>query len=146
MSFRHKCLNRLLQVISIVSPTGRLADPSRRTSCGYESGDPLCISVDSWWAGRFTYTAQWALAFLRESHQPKSLGIETELKQSCSIFKRNWVHHGPCVLYVTLQDLRATVLVMIPGGVFSFSGRMKAVYCQRVGPQKESWRLGGCSQ
>ncbi|XP_040821392.1 protein LEG1 homolog [Ochotona curzoniae] len=30
--------------------TGRLADPSKRTSCGYESGDPLCISVDSWWA------------------------------------------------------------------------------------------------
>ncbi|XP_004587369.2 protein LEG1 homolog [Ochotona princeps] len=30
--------------------TGRLVDPSRRTSCGYESADPLCISVDSWWA------------------------------------------------------------------------------------------------
>ncbi|XP_028366041.2 protein LEG1 homolog [Phyllostomus discolor] len=30
--------------------TGRLADPSQRTDCGYESGDPLCISVDSWWA------------------------------------------------------------------------------------------------
>nr|XP_002714767.2 protein LEG1 homolog [Oryctolagus cuniculus] len=30
--------------------TGRLADPSRQTLCGHESGDPLCISVDSWWA------------------------------------------------------------------------------------------------
>ncbi|KAM5286464.1 protein LEG1 homolog [Hipposideros larvatus] len=30
--------------------TGRLADPSQRTDCGYESGDHLCISVDSWWA------------------------------------------------------------------------------------------------
>ncbi|XP_066227882.1 protein LEG1 homolog [Saccopteryx leptura] len=30
--------------------TGRLADPSQRTDCGYESGDRLCISVDSWWA------------------------------------------------------------------------------------------------
>ncbi|KAF0878381.1 LEG1H protein, partial [Crocuta crocuta] len=30
--------------------TGRLADPSRRKDCGYESGDLLCISVDSWWA------------------------------------------------------------------------------------------------
>ncbi|KAM5327122.1 protein LEG1 homolog [Glossophaga mutica] len=30
--------------------TGRLADPSQRTDCGYESGDQLCISVDSWWA------------------------------------------------------------------------------------------------
>ncbi|XP_069931013.1 protein LEG1 homolog [Oryctolagus cuniculus] len=30
--------------------TGRLADPSRRTHCGYASGDHLCISVDSWWA------------------------------------------------------------------------------------------------
>ncbi|XP_022417564.1 protein LEG1 homolog [Delphinapterus leucas] len=30
--------------------TGRLVDPSRRTDCGYEYGDRLCISVDSWWA------------------------------------------------------------------------------------------------
>ncbi|KAI5944407.1 Protein LEG1 [Manis javanica] len=30
--------------------TGRLADPRRWTDCGYESGDRLCISVDSWWA------------------------------------------------------------------------------------------------
>uniref|UniRef100_A0A8D0SL42 Protein LEG1 homolog n=1 Tax=Sus scrofa TaxID=9823 RepID=A0A8D0SL42_PIG len=30
--------------------TGRLVDPSQRTDCGYESGDHLCISVDSWWA------------------------------------------------------------------------------------------------
>uniref|UniRef100_A0A8D2DI15 Protein LEG1 homolog n=1 Tax=Sciurus vulgaris TaxID=55149 RepID=A0A8D2DI15_SCIVU len=29
--------------------SGRLADPSRRTDCGYESNH-LCISVDSWWA------------------------------------------------------------------------------------------------
>ncbi|XP_032194236.1 protein LEG1 homolog [Mustela erminea] len=30
--------------------TGRLADPRGRKGCGYESGDHLCISVDSWWA------------------------------------------------------------------------------------------------
>uniref|UniRef100_A0A4W2EIW4 Protein LEG1 homolog n=1 Tax=Bos indicus x Bos taurus TaxID=30522 RepID=A0A4W2EIW4_BOBOX len=30
--------------------TGRLVDPTRMTDCGYESGDRLCISVDSWWA------------------------------------------------------------------------------------------------
>ncbi|XP_032340753.1 protein LEG1 homolog isoform X8 [Camelus ferus] len=30
--------------------TGRLVDPSGRTDCGYETGDHLCISVDSWWA------------------------------------------------------------------------------------------------
>ncbi|XP_027972827.1 protein LEG1 homolog [Eumetopias jubatus] len=30
--------------------TGRLADPRQKKGCGYESGDPLCISVDSWWA------------------------------------------------------------------------------------------------
>uniref|UniRef100_F7EQS4 Chromosome 6 open reading frame 58 n=1 Tax=Callithrix jacchus TaxID=9483 RepID=F7EQS4_CALJA len=30
--------------------TGRLADPTRRTNCGYESGDLMCVSVDSWWA------------------------------------------------------------------------------------------------
>ncbi|KAM4816101.1 protein LEG1 homolog [Urocitellus parryii] len=29
--------------------SGRLADPSQRTDCGYES-DHLCVSVDSWWA------------------------------------------------------------------------------------------------
>ncbi|KAG3290205.1 hypothetical protein H1C71_026596 [Ictidomys tridecemlineatus] len=28
----------------------RLADPTHRTDCGHDSGDPLCISVDSWWA------------------------------------------------------------------------------------------------
>ncbi|XP_054424900.1 protein LEG1 homolog [Pteronotus mesoamericanus] len=30
--------------------SGRLADPSKRTDCGYDSGDRLCISTDSWWA------------------------------------------------------------------------------------------------
>ncbi|XP_068841623.1 protein LEG1 homolog [Capricornis sumatraensis] len=30
--------------------TGRLVDLTRTTDCGYESGDRLCISVDSWWA------------------------------------------------------------------------------------------------
>uniref|UniRef100_A0A8C6QP71 RIKEN cDNA 2310057J18 gene n=2 Tax=Nannospalax galili TaxID=1026970 RepID=A0A8C6QP71_NANGA len=30
--------------------SGRLADPTRRTDCGYYPGDTLCISVDSWWA------------------------------------------------------------------------------------------------
>ncbi|XP_025239128.1 protein LEG1 homolog [Theropithecus gelada] len=30
--------------------TGRLADPTQQTNCGYESGDHMCVSVDSWWA------------------------------------------------------------------------------------------------
>ncbi|XP_027736346.1 protein LEG1 homolog [Empidonax traillii] len=30
--------------------TGRLADPSGETSCGYEDGDLLCQSVRSWWS------------------------------------------------------------------------------------------------
>ncbi|XP_038618439.1 protein LEG1 homolog [Tachyglossus aculeatus] len=30
--------------------TGRLADPTNVTTCGYEAGDPLCISEESWWA------------------------------------------------------------------------------------------------
>ncbi|NXF05962.1 LEG1H protein, partial [Smithornis capensis] len=30
--------------------TGRLADHSGVTSCGYEDGDPLCQSVRSWWS------------------------------------------------------------------------------------------------
>ncbi|CAK7300171.1 Protein LEG1 homolog [Vulpes lagopus] len=29
--------------------TGRLADPTQHTDCGHNSGDRLCISVDSWW-------------------------------------------------------------------------------------------------
>ncbi|XP_069463597.1 protein LEG1 homolog [Ambystoma mexicanum] len=30
--------------------TGRLADPSKFTTCGHENGNPLCASVYSWWA------------------------------------------------------------------------------------------------
>ncbi|OBS72019.1 hypothetical protein A6R68_13404, partial [Neotoma lepida] len=30
--------------------TGRLADPTGGTDCGYEHGELLCVSVDSWWA------------------------------------------------------------------------------------------------
>ncbi|NWH30694.1 LEG1H protein, partial [Chloropsis hardwickii] len=30
--------------------TGRLADPSGVTSCGYENGEPQCQSVRSWWS------------------------------------------------------------------------------------------------
>ncbi|NWS67180.1 LEG1H protein, partial [Crotophaga sulcirostris] len=37
--------------------TGRLADHSRETSCGYEDGDHLCISVRSWWACMNYYLA-----------------------------------------------------------------------------------------
>ncbi|OPJ73086.1 protein LEG1 homolog [Patagioenas fasciata] len=37
--------------------TGRLADPSRATSCGYEDGDLLCISVRSWWSNVNYYLA-----------------------------------------------------------------------------------------
>ncbi|NWX11282.1 LEG1H protein, partial [Caloenas nicobarica] len=37
--------------------TGRLADPSRATSCGYEDGDLLCISVRSWWSNINYYLA-----------------------------------------------------------------------------------------
>ncbi|NXF38062.1 LEG1H protein, partial [Nyctibius bracteatus] len=37
--------------------TGRLADPSGLTSCGYEDGDLLCISVRSWWACMNYYLA-----------------------------------------------------------------------------------------
>ncbi|NXP09626.1 LEG1H protein, partial [Thinocorus orbignyianus] len=37
--------------------TGRLADPSRETSCGYDDGDLLCISVRSWWSCMNYYLA-----------------------------------------------------------------------------------------
>ncbi|XP_068026944.1 protein LEG1 homolog [Melanerpes formicivorus] len=42
--------------------TGRLADPSSATSCGYEDGDLLCISVRSWWSCMNYYLA--AIPFL----------------------------------------------------------------------------------
>ncbi|NXG75065.1 LEG1H protein, partial [Baryphthengus martii] len=42
--------------------TGRLADPSHVTSCGYEDGDLLCISVRSWWSCMNYYLA--AIPFL----------------------------------------------------------------------------------
>uniref|UniRef100_A0A8C0EEK9 Chromosome 6 open reading frame 58 n=1 Tax=Bubo bubo TaxID=30461 RepID=A0A8C0EEK9_BUBBB len=37
--------------------TGRLADPSHVTSCGYEGEDLLCISVRSWWSCMNYYLA-----------------------------------------------------------------------------------------
>ncbi|XP_009997418.1 PREDICTED: UPF0762 protein C6orf58 homolog [Chaetura pelagica] len=37
--------------------TGRLADPSHVTPCGYEDGDLLCISVRSWWSCMNYYLA-----------------------------------------------------------------------------------------
>ncbi|NWR89338.1 LEG1H protein, partial [Furnarius figulus] len=37
--------------------TGRLADPSGVTSCGYEGGDLLCQSVRSWWSCMNYYLA-----------------------------------------------------------------------------------------
>uniref|UniRef100_A0A8C5T2I8 Chromosome 6 open reading frame 58 n=1 Tax=Malurus cyaneus samueli TaxID=2593467 RepID=A0A8C5T2I8_9PASS len=33
--------------------TGRLADPSGVTSCGYENGEYLCQSVRSWWSCKY---------------------------------------------------------------------------------------------
>ncbi|XDC57662.1 hypothetical protein R6Z07M_008844 [Ovis aries] len=49
--------------------TGRLVDPTRTTDCGYESGDHLCISVDSWWADSNSL-----------EHQPATLGRRTAFK------------------------------------------------------------------
>ncbi|NXO34131.1 LEG1H protein, partial [Locustella ochotensis] len=37
--------------------TGRLADPSGGTSCGYENGELLCQSVRSWWSCMNYYLA-----------------------------------------------------------------------------------------
>ncbi|NXH94228.1 LEG1H protein, partial [Pachycephala philippinensis] len=37
--------------------TGRLADPSGVTSCGYENGEHLCLSVRSWWSCMNYYLA-----------------------------------------------------------------------------------------
>ncbi|NXR19202.1 LEG1H protein, partial [Cinclus mexicanus] len=37
--------------------TGRLADPSGVTSCGYENGELLCLSARSWWSCMNYYLA-----------------------------------------------------------------------------------------
>ncbi|NXD21931.1 LEG1H protein, partial [Spelaeornis formosus] len=37
--------------------TGRLADPSGVSSCGYENGELLCLSVRSWWSCMNYYLA-----------------------------------------------------------------------------------------
>ncbi|XP_078256291.1 protein LEG1 homolog [Rhinoraja longicauda] len=37
--------------------TGRLADPSKVSSCGQKAGDPLCISTRSWWSCMNYYLA-----------------------------------------------------------------------------------------
>ncbi|XP_043530972.1 liver-enriched gene 1, tandem duplicate 1 [Chiloscyllium plagiosum] len=37
--------------------TGRLADPSDATSCGQQTGDPLCISTTGWWSCMNYYLA-----------------------------------------------------------------------------------------
>ncbi|XP_012591996.1 protein LEG1 homolog [Microcebus murinus] len=42
--------------------TGRLADPTQRTECGHDSGDHLCISVDSLWGDLNYYLS--AMPFL----------------------------------------------------------------------------------
>ncbi|XP_007448040.1 PREDICTED: UPF0762 protein C6orf58-like [Lipotes vexillifer] len=51
--------------MSLVNPAldpFSLADPTQRADCGHESGDHLCISVDSWWADLNYYLS--AIPFL----------------------------------------------------------------------------------
>ncbi|KAJ8797406.1 hypothetical protein J1605_017634 [Eschrichtius robustus] len=46
--------------MSLVNPAldpFSLADPTQRADCGHESGDHLCISVDSWWAAGKLYSS-----------------------------------------------------------------------------------------
>ncbi|XP_072218306.1 protein LEG1 homolog [Leuresthes tenuis] len=47
--------------------SGRLADPTGATTCGLQTGDPMCISTQSWWACVNYFTS--ALPFLSAAQQ-----------------------------------------------------------------------------
>lgn len=49
--------NKQIQ-LCILCSIGRLPDPTGKTDCGYEPVNLLCVSVDSWWAGKFTSIAK----------------------------------------------------------------------------------------
>lgn len=49
---------------------GRLADPTGASRCGVETGDPLCISTQSWWGCKHdTKTAQETQKTKKTKHQ-----------------------------------------------------------------------------
>ncbi|TKS76021.1 Protein LEG1 -like protein [Collichthys lucidus] len=47
--------------------SGRLADPTSTTTCGLQTGDPMCISTQSWWGCVNYFTS--ALPFLSAAKQ-----------------------------------------------------------------------------
>ena len=49
--------------LCFLCPLGRLADPTGMTDCGNELNERLCVSVDSWWAGRFSSIPKFDLYF-----------------------------------------------------------------------------------
>ena len=49
--------------LCLLCPLGRLADPTGTTDCGNEPQESLCVSVDSWWAGRFSTIAKFDFYF-----------------------------------------------------------------------------------
>ncbi|XP_029079369.1 protein LEG1 homolog [Monodon monoceros] len=62
MGLRHFSLLQLKQSNLKIRPKCQTADPTQRADCGHESGDHLCISVDSWWADLNYYPS--AIPFL----------------------------------------------------------------------------------
>uniref|UniRef100_A0A3P9HV15 Uncharacterized protein n=1 Tax=Oryzias latipes TaxID=8090 RepID=A0A3P9HV15_ORYLA len=46
--------------------SGRLVDPTGASTCGLQTGDPMCISAQSWWGCMNYFTS--ALPFLSAAH------------------------------------------------------------------------------
>lgn len=49
--------------LCLLCPLGRLADPSEMIGNGTEPEESLYISVNSWWAGRYSSIAKFYLLF-----------------------------------------------------------------------------------
>ncbi|XP_028253554.1 liver-enriched gene 1, tandem duplicate 1 [Parambassis ranga] len=59
--------------------SGRLADPTGTTTCGLQTGDPMCISTQSWWSCVNYFTS--ALPFLSAAQQGfMGEGVQVQLQ------------------------------------------------------------------
>lgn len=56
-----------------VHSTGRLADPTGASTCGIQTGDPMCISTQSWWGCK---------------HDTRNSAKERKRKKKCQMFKK----------------------------------------------------------
>lgn len=53
---KHKAISHQTvssDTVQCVDSVGRLADPTSTTTCGLQTGDPMCISTQSWWGCKY---------------------------------------------------------------------------------------------